>query len=211
MYNGAKLWHTQTAHSFSLIVFNFIVVSATFNLTFCCSIHTSPTHHTPTFSSLHICVIQQHGTFPPATCASLMIDPFMCCDQINGHVGQHLPAWDIGDVAIQSCMLPTLIHTYRNSPPKGHSQGANERLMGQKQELKDKKPESSVEHEIKSSTSEAGQLPADVNYSSCLHVVLMLSMHACLRFRSHQAILCCWPIMLSPGITHQAAAPCRKN
>jgi hypothetical protein len=34
--------------------------------------------------------------------------------------------------------------------------------MGQKQELKDKKPESSVEHEIKSSsTSEAGQLPAD--------------------------------------------------
>jgi hypothetical protein len=34
--------------------------------------------------------------------------------------------------------------------------------MGQKQELKDQKPESSVEHEIKSSsTSEAGQLPAD--------------------------------------------------
>jgi hypothetical protein len=34
--------------------------------------------------------------------------------------------------------------------------------MGQKQELKDQKPESSVEHGIKSSsTSEAGQLPAD--------------------------------------------------
>jgi hypothetical protein len=34
--------------------------------------------------------------------------------------------------------------------------------MGEKQELKDQKPESSVEHEIKSSsTSEAGQLPAD--------------------------------------------------
>jgi hypothetical protein len=34
--------------------------------------------------------------------------------------------------------------------------------MGQKQDLKDQKPESSVEHEIKSSsTSEAGQLPAD--------------------------------------------------
>jgi hypothetical protein len=34
--------------------------------------------------------------------------------------------------------------------------------MGQKQELKDQKPESSVEYEIKSSsTSEAGQLPAD--------------------------------------------------
>jgi hypothetical protein len=34
--------------------------------------------------------------------------------------------------------------------------------MGQKQELKDQKPESSVEHEMKSSfTSEAGQLPAD--------------------------------------------------
>jgi hypothetical protein len=34
--------------------------------------------------------------------------------------------------------------------------------MGQKQELNDQKPESSVEHEIKSSsTSEAGQLPAD--------------------------------------------------
>jgi hypothetical protein len=34
--------------------------------------------------------------------------------------------------------------------------------MGQKQELKDQKPESSAEHEIKSSsTSEAGQLPAD--------------------------------------------------
>jgi hypothetical protein len=36
--------------------------------------------------------------------------------------------------------------------------------MGQKQELrvKDQKPESTVEHEIKSSsTSEAGQLPAD--------------------------------------------------
>jgi hypothetical protein len=48
------------------------------------------------------------------------------------------------------------------SPPKGHSQGANERLMGQKQELKDQKPESSGEHEIKlSSTSEAGQLPTD--------------------------------------------------
>jgi hypothetical protein len=34
--------------------------------------------------------------------------------------------------------------------------------MGQKQELKDQKPESAVEHEIKSSsTSEAGRLPAD--------------------------------------------------
>jgi citrate synthase len=34
--------------------------------------------------------------------------------------------------------------------------------MRQKQELKDQKPESSVEHEIKSSsTSEASQLPAD--------------------------------------------------
>jgi hypothetical protein len=34
--------------------------------------------------------------------------------------------------------------------------------MGQKHELKDQKPESSVEHEMKSSsTSEAGQLPAD--------------------------------------------------
>jgi hypothetical protein len=34
--------------------------------------------------------------------------------------------------------------------------------MGQKQKLKDQKPESSVEHEIKSSsTSEAGQLPTD--------------------------------------------------
>jgi hypothetical protein len=40
--------------------------------------------------------------------------------------------------------------------------------MGQKQELKDQKPESSVEHEIKSSsTSEAGQLPAD--YHSTNH------------------------------------------
>jgi hypothetical protein len=53
----------------------------------------------------------------------------------------------------------TYIHTYRNSPPKGRArthacthiartqrsqpQGANdERLMGQKQELKDQKPES---------------------------------------------------------------------
>jgi hypothetical protein len=54
------------------------------------------------------------------------------------------------------------INTYRNSLPKGHPQGANERLMGQKQELKDQKTESSVEHKIKSSsTSEAGQLPAD--------------------------------------------------
>jgi hypothetical protein len=28
---------------------------------------------------------------------------------------------------------------YRNSPPQGHPQGANERLMGQKQELKDER------------------------------------------------------------------------
>ena len=61
-----------------------------------------------------------------------------------------------------ACLFFLYIHTYRKSPPKGHPQGANERLMGQKQELKDQKPESSVEHEIKSSsTSEAGQLPAD--------------------------------------------------
>jgi hypothetical protein len=26
--------------------------------------------------------------------------------------------------------IHTYIHTYRNSPPKGHPQGANERLMG---------------------------------------------------------------------------------
>jgi hypothetical protein len=50
------------------------------------------------------------------------------------------------------------IHTYKIAPQRG----THKRLMGQKQELKDQKPESSVEHEIKSSSTwEAGQLPAD--------------------------------------------------
>jgi hypothetical protein len=59
-------------------------------------------------------------------------------------------------------LLHTYIHTYRNSPKRGTLKGANKRLMGNIQEATDTKSESSVEHDMNSSsTSEAGQLPAD--------------------------------------------------
>jgi hypothetical protein len=59
-------------------------------------------------------------------------------------------------------MTITYIHTYRNSPKRGTLKGANKRLMGNIQEATDTKSESSVEHDMNSSsTSEAGQLPAD--------------------------------------------------
>jgi hypothetical protein len=75
-----------------------------------------------------------------------------------GHDESFMCVW----LAQHFSKVHTNIHT-ETAPQRGtYKDGANERLMGQQQELKDQKPESSVEHEIKSSsTSEAGQLPAD--------------------------------------------------
>jgi hypothetical protein len=87
-------------------------------------------------------------------------DPSTTIHQPGTHLDTHSP-WTL--IIVQAKFVYGDNDTYRNSPQAmGHPQGANERLMGQKQNLKDQKPKSSVEHEIKSSsTSEASQLPAD--------------------------------------------------